>query len=78
MSGAIPVRAYYAQDGDGSSSRSREQLQLSLHCSEVFCVFGLVRQGEDGAHYRQALLLPDMPLSRWRALVRETAVDLFE
>jgi serine/threonine protein kinase len=54
-----------------------EHLQLALRCERQLCLVGLTRgQGEDES-YRQAVLMPDMPLAQWSAVIARLARESY-
>ncbi|MFV0276154.1 MAG: serine/threonine-protein kinase [Parahaliea sp.] len=48
-----------------------EELHVGLRCSRELCLLGLTRRRYDDDIYRQAVLIPAMPLIQWRSQVRE-------
>lgn len=57
---------------------AHERLQIGLRCRGDFCLLGLTRQGATAERYRQVTLMPEMPLSRWQALLEQLVEASFE
>ncbi|GAB3286909.1 serine/threonine-protein kinase [Parahaliea aestuarii] len=56
---------------------ANEQLEVDLHCGEELCLLGLARSGAGVERYRQAVLLPDMSLRRWQAVLVDLTRDSY-
>lgn len=75
---ASPGRILAAGTGGGAAlPQPQESLQLELRCLEGFCVFAAGRKARGQLSHQQAVLFPDMPLRRWREVIRDTTLDLY-
>jgi hypothetical protein len=77
FSGALSPRAFYASGDAGPNREPEEQIDLTLRCSEAFCLLDLRRHNARGGQFRQQLLFNDAPLEHWRSAVREALSALF-
>lgn len=77
FSGAVKKRIIYADEDEAKTSSPDESIALSLSCVELFCVFSLQRQLGEKTHYKQELLLPDLPPEQWRRQIREATASLY-
>jgi len=77
--GATRSKTLYASDsGDNPPPEPEEQLQIALRCAGGLCVFAINREHAAQHDYQQGVLLPDMPISQWRDIVRDTTIGLYQ
>jgi tRNA A-37 threonylcarbamoyl transferase component Bud32 len=68
---------YYSPSAARSQPAPRkERLSVELRCRPGMCIYGVNWQRGERQDYRQAILLPDMPLRRWRQLIGNTVASL--
>jgi serine/threonine protein kinase len=75
---AIPRTTLYSAGELTNWSEAAElNIQISLHCAENLCVFGIHREQSGSRFNEQGILFPDMSLQQWQDIVRSTTLALY-
>lgn len=65
-------------DPESEQPAPAEQVQIDLRCFDGLCVFAVAREHAGARVNQQAMLFPDMPIARWRDIIRSTTLALYD